>query len=92
MMFLHKVKKKKCPPSKILSHQHHLCLTSSSHHRFHLLSLLHLPKKMILITLLPFRQKINSQAQRHNAYTIAALHLLIAGIVLSSYHHHHHHQ
>ena len=62
-------RKKKCPLSKALSHQHHLRLTSTSHHRFRLLSL-HLSKMMILMTLLPIRQKLNSQAQRHNAYTI----------------------
>jgi len=44
-------------------------------------------------TLFPFRQKVNSQAQRHNAYTMTPLHLLIVGIVLSSYHRRHrHHQ
>ena len=68
-MFFHKVEKKKCPLSKALSHQHHLRLTSTSHHRFRLLSL-HLSKMMILMTLLPIRQKLNSQAQRHNTYTI----------------------
>jgi len=93
MMFFHKVEEKKCPLSKTLSHQHHLHLTSSSHHCFRLLSILHLLKKMILMTLLPFHQKVNSQAQHHNAYTITPLHLLNIGIVLSSYHHrHHHHQ
>ena len=52
-------RKNKCPLSKILSHQHHLCLTSSSHQCFSLHSLLHLLKKMILMTLLPFHQKVN---------------------------------
>ena len=49
-------------------------------------------KMMILMTLLPFCQKVNSQVQCHNAYTITPLHLLNVGTVLSSYHHHHHHQ
>ena len=85
-LLFHKVKKKKCSLSKTLSHQNHLQLMLFSHHRFHLLSFFHLPKMMILMTLLPFHQKFNNQAQRHNAYTITTLHLLIIGIVLSSYH------
>jgi hypothetical protein len=98
-MFFHKMEKKKCSLSKTLSHQHHLRLTSSRNYSFRLISLLHFPKHMVLMTLLPFRQKANSQAQRHNAYNITTLQLLIVGIVLSSYHrrhrhhhHHHHHQ
>ena len=87
-------REEKCPLLKTLSHQHHLRLTSSNHHRFRLLSLLRLPKKMILMTLLLFLQKVSSQTQRHNAYTITPLHLLVVGIVLSTYHrsHRHHHQ
>ena len=53
IMFFHKVENKKCPLSKTLSH---LLLTSSSHHIFCLLSLLHFAMMMILITLLLFRQ------------------------------------
>jgi hypothetical protein len=62
---------------RTLNHQHHLRLTLSSHHRFHLLSFLHTPKVMTLMTLLPFRQKVNSQTQRRNAY-ITPLHILSA--------------
>ena len=83
-MFFHKVEKKKCLLSKTLGHQHHLRQTSFSHHRFHLLRLLHLPKKMIWMTLPPFRQKVNRQSKRHNYYTITPLHLLIVVIVPSS--------
>jgi len=81
-MLFHKVEKN-CPLSKTVSHQHHLRLTSSCNHRFRLISLLHLPKKMVLMTLLPFRQTVSRQAQRHNAYTVTTLHLFIVGIVLS---------
>jgi hypothetical protein len=63
-MLFHKVEKN-CPLSKTVSHQHHLRLTSSCNHRFRLTSLLHLPKKMVLMTLLPFRQTVSSQGQRH---------------------------
>jgi len=96
MMFFHKVEKKKCPLSKTLSQQYHLSLTSSTHHCSRLLTLLQLPK-MILMTVLPFHQKIKSQSGRCNAYTITPIHLLIVVIVLSSYrrhhrHYHHHHQ
>ena len=59
-------------------------MTSSSHNRFRLFSLLHLPKRMIPMTLLPFRQKINGQAHRHNSYTFTPLHLIIISILLSS--------
>jgi hypothetical protein len=86
-MFFYKLEKK-CSTLKTLSHKHHLLLTSSSHHRFRLLSLLHLPKKMILMTLLPFRQ-VNSQLQRHNAYTITPLCPFFVASVLSSHHRHH---
>ena len=91
-MFFHKLeKKKKCSLSKNLSHQNHLCLTSSSHNRFRLLSLLHLPK-MILITVVPFRLKVNSQLQRHNAYTINPLQfLMVVNALLSNHSHHCHH-
>ena len=90
-MLFHKVEKKKtCPLSKTLSHQHHVRLRSASHHRFRLLSFLHLPK-MILMTPLLFRQKVNSQAQSDNVYTIIPLHLLVVGIVISSYHRSHRH-
>ena len=81
-MFFHKVKKIKA--STIIDPQPS---TSSSHLRFRLLSLLHLLKKTILMNLLPLHQKVNGQAQRHNAYTNTPLHPLIIGIVLSSYHH-----
>ena len=84
--------RKKWPLAKTLSHQNHLRLTSSRHHRFLLLSLLRLPKKKTKMTLLSFRQKVNSLSQRHNAYTITTLHLLIVVIVLPSYHRHHRHQ
>ena len=88
-MFIHKVKKKNVHYRRPSAIKDHLRLTSSSRHCFRLLSLLHLLQKIILMTLLPFRQKINSQAKSNNACTI------IAGIVLSSYHrrhrHHHHH-
>ena len=79
-----------CPLSKNLSPQNHLPLASSSHNRFRLLSLLNLPKKMILITILPFRQTIHVQSQRQNAYTVTPLHFLIVVIVISSYHLRHH--
>ena len=96
-MFFHKVEKKKGHYWRLLA----INIICAWRHRCHLLCLLHLPKMMILMTLLPFRQKVNIQAQRHNAYTINPLHLLIVGIMLSSYHrrrrrhhhhHHHHHQ
>ena len=71
-----RLRKHKCPLWKTLSH-----------HCFRLLTLLHLPKMMILMTLFLFCQKVSSQAQHHNAYTITPLHVLIVGIVLPSYDH-----
>jgi len=45
---------------------------------------------MFFISLFPFRQKVNSQSQPHNAYIITPIHLLIVVIVLSLYHRPHH--
>lgn len=52
IMILFQKVEKNCPLSKTLSHQHHLRLTSSCNNCFRLISLLHLPKKMVLMTLL----------------------------------------
>jgi hypothetical protein len=65
------------------SHQQHLQLTSSSHYRFRLLDLLHILKIIILMTLLPLHQMVNSQSHRLNAYTDTQFHLLIVVTVLS---------
>jgi hypothetical protein len=59
------------------SHQQHLQLTSSSHYRFRFLDFLQLPKKMILMALLPLGQKVNSQSQRLNDFSITQFHFFI---------------